>query len=92
MLGKPLGTEHVRMDAPRPRDILGNVRDTASGNIVLEIGHELEHGGLWTKSGHIVLTPTEASVLGSLLIALADETLDGLARPVDESDPARTAR
>lgn len=55
------GTEVVRDwgVGPQPRDGIGRVDLSASGNVILEVGQESAVGGSWEKVGHVVLTPTE---------------------------------
>lgn len=55
-----------------PRGVIARPEVTASGNIVLGCGNELETGG-WTKSVHVTLQPDEAIALYEALgVALAD--------------------
>lgn len=59
------------------RSVIGEVRSTASGNVVVRIGRENTQGGHngWHQTEHVVLTVGEARELVSRLHAAIDGDL-----------------
>ena len=66
----------VTVDSPlgRRRGTIARPSVSGTGNLVLEIGHELHPGeGTWEKSEHVVLTADEAAhFLGACQAVLAE--------------------
>ena len=67
-----LGTE-VPASAFHPRDIIGGIDITGTGNIVLRIGRSSDAGdrfASWSQTAYVVLTSDEVTDLISHLVGL----------------------
>jgi hypothetical protein len=76
----PLGSKVARIWEPdRPRDLVGAVGVTPSGNTTIRVGRETEQRDGWTALAHVVLTYEERRRL--------IDALNDLPEPQEISDP-----
>ena len=61
-------------DTDRPRDVIATPERTPAGNVAIATGIEIDGG--WTKTGHVVLTASEARELAAALLICVDRDSD----------------
>lgn len=63
MFKRPLGKKIEASKWKPLRDVIGDVSRSDAGNLVVRAGTEIEPGGSWERTLHIVLTADEAQAL-----------------------------
>jgi hypothetical protein len=58
--GRRLDRTAYEARTKQPRDLVGAIETSPSGNTVLRIGREIDGEGRWTQIAHVVMTPDEA--------------------------------
>lgn len=75
------------------RSVVGEVANAPAGNVVLRVGSEVEPGGGWRQSEHVVMKPREALLFAMEVLARSADGADiQTTRELNQSGPDNPIR